>query len=71
MTTPREYRAEIMKTAGFGLMVPIGTFLINLASLDISFFSFRTLIFLVFFFLMFCFGVIFIKRGFEVTEGKN
>jgi hypothetical protein len=71
MTTPKEYRAEIMKTGGFGLMVPIGTFIISLATTDIDIFCLKTLIYLIFFGGLFYIGVIFIRRGFEVTEGKN
>ena len=71
MTTPREYRSEIIKIAGFGLMAPIGTFMINLGSFDVDMFSIKVFIFFVVFFLMFCLGVIFIRRGFEVTQGKN
>lgn len=71
MATPREYRAEAMKIAGFGLMAPMGTFMINLSSDDMSIFSIKVFIFFTIFLIMFCFGAIFINRGLEVTQGKN
>ena len=71
MTTSNEYRAEVMKLTGFGLMTPIGTLLINFAISDIKIFSFRTLVFLILFLFFLYIGIIVVNRGLEISEGKN
>ena len=71
MKTPKEYRAEIMKISGFGLMTPIGSLIVNIVNDNITIFSMRTFLALIFSIFLFYMGGIIIVRGLEIIEGKN
>lgn len=71
MTTPNEYRAEVMKITGFALMTPVGTLIISFAISGIEIFCLKSLISLIVFGISFYAGVIIVHRGLEILEGKN
>lgn len=69
ITEDKKYRAEVFKICGIALMSPMGRFVLGflekgLQDVDIQFF-----IDLAGSFILFCFGIIVIQVGYEITQG--
>lgn len=71
MITGKEYRSEVLKIAGFGLLSPIGKFILSILDLGFRILSQKGLFFLCMSLVFGYFRIILISRGLEIAEDKN
>ena len=67
MITSDEYRAEILKIAGFALITPAGNVFLSVPELTLSDLNVKLLIYFLAVLVLMYFGIISVIRGYEIT----